>query len=159
MPSRLQLELGFAALIFLIGVGGLIGSQELDTGWQSNGPQAGFFPFRVALILMAASVLVALQAWRARAAHSVAITDQAGARRVLSFALPIIGLVALSQWIGLYLGMLVYLIGTIRWQGGRPWMTSIAIGVVFTVVVFLVFEKWFQVPLLKGPLEIMLGLG
>jgi putative tricarboxylic transport membrane protein len=160
MLSRLHLELLTAAVIFAIGALGVIGATELNTGWAADGPQAGFFPFRVALILMAASLLVAVQAWRARAAlRQVMITDAQGLRRVLGFALPVIALVGLAQLLGLYVAMAIYLAFTIRVIGGRPWLTSLGVGLVAPLAAFLVFEQWFQVPLLKGPLEIWLGLG
>lgn len=160
MLSRLHLELIFAGIVFLIGLGGLYGSAELNTGWAADGPQAGFFPFRVALILMAAAVLVAVQAWRGRAAlRDVPVADHAGMERVLWFGLPIIGMVALAQWLGLYIAMAAYLLFTIRLRGRRPWATCLGVAIGVPVVTFLVFERWFQVPLLKGPLEIMLGLG
>jgi hypothetical protein len=160
MLSRLHLELIFAGLVFLIGLAGLYGSAELNTGWASDGPQAGFFPFRVALILMAAAVLVAVQAWRGRAVlRHVAVADRASFERMLWFGLPIIGAVALAQWLGLYVASAAYLLFTIRLRGRRSWATCLGVAIGVPVITFLVFERWFQVPLLKGPLEIMLGLG
>ena len=44
-----------------------------------------------------------------------------------------------------------------RWLGQYGWsmVAAIALGVPF--VTFLVFEKWFLVPLPKGPIEAYLG--
>ncbi|MBO1077935.1 tripartite tricarboxylate transporter TctB family protein [Roseomonas haemaphysalidis] len=160
MLNRHQLELIFAAIVFVIGAIGLYGSLDLTVGWAEDGPQAGYFPFRVGLILMVASLLVAMQAWRGRAAlRQVPVADGPGARRVLGFALPVVALVAVSQWLGLYVGMALYLLGVIRFQGRRPWHVALGVALGVTVATFLVFEKWFLVPLLKGPLEVMLGLG
>lgn len=160
MLRRLHLELGFAALVFLVGLAGLRGTAELDTGWASDGPQAGFFPYRVSLILMAASALVALNAWRARAVLSrVVVVEPAGGARVLRLGLPILGMVLVAQWLGLYVAMALYLLGTIRFAGGRRWAVALGVAVGVTAVTFVVFERWFSVPLLKGPLEVMLGLG
>ena len=160
MLNRHQLELIFAAVVFLIGAAGIYGAADLTTGWAEDGPQAGYFPVRIGIILMVVSLLIGVQAWRARAAlRQVPVTDGPGARRVLGFALPIVALVAVSQWLGLYVGMALYLFAVIRFQGRRPWHTAIGVALGVTVVTFVVFEKWFLVPLLKGPLEVMLGLG
>lgn len=160
MLNRLQLEYGFAGLVFLVGAIGLRGTVELETGWAADGPQAGFFPYRVSLILMAAAALVAFQAWRNRAALSQAVVVEAeGGGRVLRFALPVLGMVLVAQWLGLYLAMALYLLGTIRFTGKRPWGTTLGVALGVTAITFVVFEKWFAVPLLKGPLEVMLGLG
>ena len=158
MVSRLQLELGFAAFLLLVGAVGLLGGRELEAGWASDGPQAGFFPFRVALILCAAAVLVAVQAWRARAmlAPTEALGREGG-QRVLGFFLPIVAAVAVAQWLGLYVAMAAYLLGAIR-LAGKPWRVAAGVALGVTLVLFVVFEFWFQVPLKKGPLEIWLGL-
>ncbi|TPG57726.1 tripartite tricarboxylate transporter TctB family protein [Roseomonas nepalensis] len=160
MLRRLHLELGFAACVFLVGLVGLRGTADLDTGWTSDGPQAGFFPLRVSLILMAASALVALNAWRARVALSrVVVVEGEGGARVLRFGLPILGMVLVAQWLGLYVAMALYLLGAIRFAGGRRWTVALGVAIGVTAVTFVVFERWFSVPLLKGPLEVMLGLG
>jgi hypothetical protein len=44
-----------------------------------------------------------------------------------------------------------------RWIGRYPWVAAVALGIAFPVVTFLVFEKWFLVPMPKGPLETWLG--
>ncbi len=160
MLTRFHLELGFAGLVLLIGATGLVGSSGLDFGWGADGPQAGYFPFRVAVILVAMATLVAVQAIINRAAlRRVVVAEPEGLRRVLGFGLPIIGLVLVAQWLGLYVAMALYLLVVIRWQGRRPWHTALGVALGVTVVTFLIFEIWFQVTLLKGPLEIMLGLG
>ena len=43
----------------------------------------------------------------------------------------------------------------------RIWCAAVVVGVSLgtAVVLYLVFEKWFKVPLPKGPLESLLGLG
>lgn len=160
MLSRYHLELFFAGVVFLVGAGALHGSMELDTGWAADGPQAGFFPFRVALVLMVASVLVALQAWRTRAVLGrVPVVDREGGARVLWFGLPILAIAAAAQWLGLYVAMALYLLFAVRVRGRRPWATSLGVALGVTVAIFAVFERWFSVPLLKGPLERLLGLG
>ena len=50
------------------------------------------------------------------------------------------------------------LIGMMRWQGRHSWLASIAVPLLYTAATWLVFERWFLVPLLKGPVEVWLGL-
>ena len=159
MLNRLRLELAFAGLILLVGLVGLHGALQLDTGWAADGPQAGYFPLRVSLILLAATLLVAASAWRARAALArVAVIDGEGGRRVLRFGLPILAYVAVAQFTGLYVATALYLLATIR-LAGRSWGTALGVALGVTLAAFVVFERWFKVPLLKGPLELLLGLG
>ena len=44
-----------------------------------------------------------------------------------------------------------------RWIGRHRWLTVLAVAVLFPLATFLVFEKWFLVPMPKGPLEAWLG--
>jgi hypothetical protein len=44
-----------------------------------------------------------------------------------------------------------------RWVGRHDWRAVVALSVVVPVVTFLVFERWFLVPMPKGPLETWLG--
>lgn len=159
MLSRFRLELIFAALVFVLGAIAVHGAADLDTGWAEGGPQAGFFPLRVGIVLMVAALAVGADAWRKRAElrFEISITPEGG-RRVLAIGLPIIALVAVSQWLGMYVASALYLAGVIHWGGGRSWAVSAAIALGFTVATFVAFEQWFLVPLLKGPLEVWLGL-
>lgn len=160
MLDRFRLELAFAGVILLVGALGLLGSADLDTGWASDGPQAGYFPLRVSVILVVAAALVAVNAWRGREALArIPAIEREGGRRVLRFGLPVLGMVAVAQWLGLYVAMALYLLVAIRWAGGRRLSTALAVAVGVTLASYVVFEKWFGVPLLKGPLELLLGLG
>jgi len=65
----------------------------------------------------------------------------------------------LVTWIGIYASSVLFVGLFMRWLGKYPWwkVAGVALGTV--VVLYLVFEKWFMVPLPKGPLENLLGLG
>ena len=46
-----------------------------------------------------------------------------------------------------------------RWLGTYPWWKVAAVSIGHSVVLFLIFEIWFLVPLPKGALERALGIG
>ena len=64
--------------------------------------------------------------------------------------------VALMHFIGLYVASALYIGFYMRWVGRHSWL-SVTLPVGIPVVTFLVFEKWFLVPMPKGPLEQWLG--
>jgi hypothetical protein len=45
-----------------------------------------------------------------------------------------------------------------RWLGKYSWLTVAAVAIGMPVIAYLIFERWFLVPLPKGPLEEWLGL-
>ena len=61
------------------------------------------------------------------------------------------------QMVGLYVASTVFIAAFMRWQGKFSWMKSAGTGLGVSVALFLMFEVWFKVPLLKGPLEAALG--
>jgi hypothetical protein len=58
---------------------------------------------------------------------------------------------------GLYVASALLIGFFMRRHGGYGWLASAALSVAVSVAFFLVFERWFLVPLPKGPLEHALG--
>lgn len=153
--SRRTLEIATACTLAAFAGGVIAGALQLDTGWAATGPQSGYVPLRLGGLLLLVSVLLLLQAARP-AAHEVFATREQLARS-LSLLLPTLLLVAAMTFLGIYLPGAVYLAFMARRHGGWAWPKAIALGVVTTILFFLVFELWFGVPLAKGPIEHWLG--
>jgi len=66
--------------------------------------------------------------------------------------------VASMPFIGLYVSSAVFIAWFMRWLGGYGWLLVAAVAIGMPIVTYIVFEKWFLVPLPKGPLEEWLGL-
>jgi hypothetical protein len=154
--SRFAAEVATALVTLALGSAVVIGAREYGTGWNEGGPEPGTFPFCVGLLVVTASAGNLLLAWRKRRAGGVFV-DAAQARRVAAFGLPLLGFVALSA-LGFYVATILYLAGVMRIQGRYRWAASIAVAIGTSAFFFIVLEVWFKVPLLKGPLEAVLGL-
>jgi hypothetical protein len=76
---------------------------------------------------------------------------------VLKVLLPAAAAVVLMQYVGLYVASAIYLGFYMRWVGHHSWLTVFVLAIGIPVATFLVFEKWFLVPMPKGPLEAWLG--
>jgi hypothetical protein len=70
---------------------------------------------------------------------------------------PAAAFVVLTQVVGLYVAAALYMGGYMRWIGRHTWVAVALVGLGFPLVTFVVFEKWFLVPMPKGPLEAWLG--
>jgi putative tricarboxylic transport membrane protein len=128
---------------------------RIGVGWSTDGPQSGFFPFWLAVALLACCAGIVAQAIRRRDPKPF-VTREAMAR-VLKVLAPAIAFVVLTQLIGLYVATALYMGGYMRWIGRHSWLTVVGLSLAVPVVTFLVFEVWFLVPMPKGPLEAWLG--
>jgi putative tricarboxylic transport membrane protein len=155
--SRYAAELAAAALTFCVGAAIVLGSREYGTGWTDAGPEAGAFPFYVGIVVVAASLGNALQAWRRRRERAVfASAQQIG--RIAAFAVPMALFVAACVFLGFYVATVLYLGLVMRFQGHYGWWRSALVALGTSAFFFVVLELWFKVALLKGPLEAALGI-
>ena len=162
MISRFWAEIGTAILTLVFGLVIVKGSLEFGIGWDSSGPQPGAFPFYAGVLIALASLgtlAVAVgQRIAGRAALAEAFLDAERGRRVLSFLLPLVAFVVLSVTLGMYVAMLLYLVFAMRFQGGYGWLQSLATAFVTAAFFYFALEKFFQIGLLKGPIEPLIGL-
>jgi hypothetical protein len=143
--------------LVLMGLGGvvIVDAVRLGTGWGTDGPGSGFFPFWLAVVLIATCGLILLQALRRRAATPFVTRERL--RSVLTVLLPAVALVVITPLTGLYVAAAAYIAGSMRGVGHHRWVTTVLVAVGVPVGAFLIFETWFLVPMPKGPVEAWLG--
>jgi putative tricarboxylic transport membrane protein len=144
-----------AATLILLGGVVMVDAVRLGVGWSTDGPQSGFFPFWLAVVLMVTSGLVLTQAARRRSPRPFVTRQQVGP--LLKVLGPAAALIVLTQLIGLYVAAALYAGLCMRWIGRYRWPAVLLLAIGFPLVTFLVFERWFLVPMPKGPLEHWLG--
>lgn len=154
--SRKAAEIGFVMLLLCFGAAIIIGALELETGWGSSGPEAGYFPLRIGILIVAAALAVV--ATEALKNSGVSLLEQKAAANMAWFALPLIVLVAAIPWVGLYIAAAAYLVVTIRWIGRCGWRIALGVGALAPSALFVLFEMVFRTPLPKGPLGPLLGM-
>jgi hypothetical protein len=154
-PSHRSVEIGVAVATFIFSVIVIYGSLRVGVGWGAEGPMAGFFPFCCALLILAASIVNfgAALAYNPRPLFA----EWPALRQVAFVLIPTAIYVALIPNIGMYVSSMMLIAFFMAWLGryGVAMIAAIAIGI--PVATFLVFEKWFLVPLPKGPLESLIG--
>jgi hypothetical protein len=154
-PRQRVVELGVAIATATFALIVIIGSIQAGIGWGVEGPKAGFFPFYVGLAILIASVVNAVQS-RAEPAED-RFAEWGQLRQVLSVVLPTTVYVIIIPWIGIYFSSVLLIAFFMRRLGNYGWhyISPIAAGV--PLLAFVVFERWFLVPLPKGPIEAWLG--
>ena len=153
-------ELAVAGLFFAAGAVVIFDSVRLGLGWQEvHGPRPGYFPFIIGLILCVSALVNIAQALMLGKDANKPFVEVGQLKLVLSVLVPTALFALLVTWIGIYVSAVLFIGFFMRWLGKYPWWKVVAVGVGTAVVLYLVFEKWFKVPLPKGPLENLLGLG
>ena len=153
-------EITVALIVFALGALVLYDSIHLGFRWGSDGPEAGYFPFYIGLIICVSSTVTLAQVLFGRSAKLGGLfVEWQALRQVLSVLIPASLFVLAIQIIGLYVAAALYIAGFMIWLGGYSWLKSILLGVAVSAVAFLTFEVWFQVPLYKGMYNPLAFLG
>jgi cell division protein FtsW (lipid II flippase) len=155
-PAQRSVEIGVTIATALFGAIVIVGSIDVGIGWGAEGPQSGFFPFYLGVIIMAASVVNLLEA--ARKSSDKTFADWSQLRQVLAITIPAAVYVAVIPWVGIYVSSFFLIALFMVWLGNYRVWYAFALSAAIIIATYLTFEKWFLVPLPKGPLEDFLGL-
>jgi putative tricarboxylic transport membrane protein len=155
-PAHKLVEAGVTLLIALFGVIVIAGSLKAGINWGAEGPRAGFFPFYIGLFIVASS---GINLWHGlREDNDGLFAEWGQLRQVLSVVIPTGIYVGSMPFIGLYVASTIFIAWFMRWLGKYNWITVLAVAFGMPLVTYLIFERWFMVPLPKGPLEEWLDL-
>ena len=155
-PGHHWVEVGLAAFTALFGLIVIIGSLEVGIGWGIEGPRAGFFPFYIGVLILAGSVFNLIQAFLLPRNRLFAEWSQL--RQVMAVVIPSAVYVAIVPSMGIYLASMLLMAVFMKWLGRYGWGLVLAVSIGVPVVFYVMFEKWFLVPLPKGPIEEFFGL-
>jgi hypothetical protein len=162
--STKTIDLVVALLFLLLGALVMWDSARLGSKWGSDGPEAGYFPFYIGLILAFGAVVNAIRAAMGKDIKEESFVSQPALKLVLSVLLPTIVYVLFIDGIGpipglgIYVPSVVFIAVFMVWLGKYKWLKTLVVSVCTVAVFFVMFEVWFKVPLPKGPLEAALGL-
>ncbi len=156
-PYQRQVEIGVAIGTALFGLLVMYGSMKVGIGWGVEGPKAGFFPFYVGLSIVLSSAVNLFRTFADTKPEWV-FASWSQLRSVMSVVLPTAVYVGSLPYLGIYLTSMILIGSFMKWLGRYPWPITIAISIGVPLVAYLTFEKWFLVPLPKGPIEEWLGL-
>ena len=139
--STRTMEIAVALVLFAVGALVVTDSYRLGSKWGSDGPQSGYFPFYIGLLLCIASVAtlveVAITHWRRRQAAGRAVAERMGQFVTwgqLKLVLSVLSRRSCMYWASsssastsrrpLYIALFMRLLGT------YSWLKSVAIGVI-----------------------------
>jgi hypothetical protein len=135
----------------------MLDSWEIGAAWASDGPQAGYFPFYIGLIMFIASLGTLVQSVLTKTPNLATFVGKDQLKSVMSVLVPTIVFVALIPWLGLYVAGALFIAYFMVVVGKYSLVKAIPIALVVPLGLFMLFEVWFLIPLPKGPIENALG--
>jgi putative tricarboxylic transport membrane protein len=155
--SQRFMELVVAAMF--LGTGALVmyDNYRIGAGWASDGPQAGYFPFYMGLIMFFSAGVIFIQNLVTKHPDLNTFVERTQLKSVLQVLLPSIVLVIAIEFLGLYVSAAIFIAFFMIYLGKYPVWKAALIGIAVPVALFILFETQFLVPLPKGPLEAALG--
>ena len=147
------------ACLMLLALAVTLGSDNYRTGigWDSTGPEPGYFPFYLSVILGGASIYGIVMTSLSKSAADHSFVTRAQLRRVMAVFVPTLLFVVCTQYLGIYVASFLLTAGFMRIVGKIAWWKSILTALIFTALMFVVFDVAFDVIMPKGPLERALG--
>jgi hypothetical protein len=154
-----MVEAAVAAVLMVLGLLVAFGSVKIGARWAADGPGAGYFPFYLGLILIISSAGILYQCLRNKKKNAQPFVDTTQFKRVMAVLIPALFYVLGIELVGIYLASAVYIALFMIFLGKYAWIKGIAAGLAVNIVLFLMFEVWFKVPLYKGALDPLRFLG
>lgn len=150
-------EVGVALLLIAIAAAVITDSMRVGVGWADDGPKSGLFPFIVGTLLAASAGWVLVQQLRRWSSDRTEFAERAQLVQVMQMLVPVVIYVAAIAVLGLYVSSIALIAWFMLRHGKYGALATAAVSLGVPLVAFLVFERWFLVPLPKGPLEAALG--
>ena len=148
-------DIACGVIMLCIGLLVMVESIRLEIGWGMEGPRAGFYPFVLSLGVVVGSLIILVQAFQRKGVSGSGqpFIPRAAIAPVLKCVVPAALMVFLTEYIGLYVAAGLYLAVYMRWIGGHRWRTVLVLSAAIPLVSYIVFDKFFLIPMPEGSLR------
>ncbi len=123
---------------------------RLGPAWGETGPQPGFFPFALALVLLAGALGALISAARQRDSEPFFAAPEEWID-LLKVGIPSGIAIGLISWLGLYITSGLYVAFFVAWYGRYPWYLWLLAGVVVPVVLYALLRYGFNISMPMSP--------
>jgi hypothetical protein len=154
-----HLSVDVVVSLLLLALAILLGwdSWRVGHSWAADGPEAGYFPFYLSLLMGAASIYGLVTTVIFKHGAGAAFVTREQFKRVMQVFIPTFAFCVVTQFLGLYVASFLLVAGFMWWIGRIAMWLSLLTSALFTVAMFVTFEIAFNVIMPKGPLEAALG--
>jgi hypothetical protein len=140
-----QVEIGAVVVFLLLGALVLLDTIRLGPGWGESGPQPGFFPFVMTVLLVLGTLgVIYVELYRQSDTRPFFEVSEEVAD-LLKVGIPIVIVAFVIRWLGLYAGAGLYIAFFMAWYGKFRWYSALAGGIILPVVLWLVLREGFNI--------------
>jgi putative tricarboxylic transport membrane protein len=132
-------------------------SVRVGNGWADDGPEAGYFPFYVGVIMFLASAATFAINLLGRKPDLSNFVERSALLLVLKVLVPTFIYLGVMYFLGIYVASALYIGLFMMWLGKYSLAKTVPVAVLIPLALFWLFEIAFLIPLPKGPLETALG--
>lgn len=141
-----QMEFAVGAAFLAVAVLAAVEGARLGPGWGDTGPQPGFFPFTLAVLMGAGALGAIVHAAR----HATADPFFEVRQEIVDLAkvgAPMAVAIALVPTVGLYLMAGLYVAFFSWWYGRFAWWSALVSGAAVLLALYLVLDVGFRLPM------------
>jgi putative tricarboxylic transport membrane protein len=136
-----------AVYLLLIALAVLLGYDNWKTGaaWEADGPQAGYFPFYLSVLLATASTYGLADKLFVASGPGETFVNREQLWRVMQVLVPTLLFCLFMQWLGLYVASFILIAGFMWFVGRIALWKSLLTAFLFSVIMFVTFDIAFDV--------------
>jgi putative tricarboxylic transport membrane protein len=138
--------------LMVIGLLALGDAVRLGFGWGMSGPESGFFPFYMGLGIVISTFFILLRAIKIykKEGSGKSLIPKGGLQQISWVLLPAIGVILLTELLGLHLATVLYLAFYMGVVGKIQWGKVALLSILVPLVIYILFDKIFLIPLPEG---------
>ena len=127
---------------------------RLGFGWEEmSGPQAGFVPFYLALLMLFSSMFIFYLAWKSgKKEDDRFFVNKRGMMEAIKIATTALLFSIIIVYAGVYFAILIFAPIFVRWLGKHNWLTVVIFTIGITIVIYVGMEVGLKLPLPRSPL-------
>lgn len=147
-------EILMAVILALCSIGLMVKSAELNIGWvERKGPGSGAWPFWLSTGMLITCLWTIVRWFKGvtpESQSSELYISGPTLKVVGTSALSILFLLVVTQFMGIYIALILFLFIYLRFIGGHSWALTVSLAIGIPVFIFTLFEWGLKIPLPKA---------
>lgn len=145
-------EMWVSVAFVCLGIMVIADSIRLGFMWGMSGPESGFFPFYLGVGVVSSSLLVLYNTYARYKKEGAGkpLMPPGAIKPILWVLIPATGMVLITEFVGLHIAAALYLAFYMRVVGKIGWVTTLLVGIISPLSLYVTFDKLFLIPLPQG---------